>query len=93
MCLKLVNIWPKSNDLYEQQTFYAIMFSVGDMYFFHKNAISKNTAENTRYLPKVGYIPYLDTFMQRRKEMDIMTQKTMRNYASDLQSYKSVWRF
>ena len=29
------------------------MFSVGDMYFFHKNAISKNTAENTSYLPKV----------------------------------------
>jgi hypothetical protein len=30
------------------------MFSVGDMYFFHKKAISENTAENRSYLPKVG---------------------------------------
>jgi hypothetical protein len=31
------------------------MFSVGDMYFFYKNAIRRNTAENTSYLPKVGF--------------------------------------
>ena len=54
LCLKLVNIWPKSNDLYKQQTFYAMMFSVGDNVFSHKNAISKNTAEKTSCLPKVG---------------------------------------
>ena len=33
------------------------MFSVGDNEFSYKNAIIKNTAEKTNYLPKVGYKP------------------------------------
>jgi hypothetical protein len=32
------------------------MFSVGDNEFSYKNAIIKNTAEKTNYLPKVGYM-------------------------------------
>jgi hypothetical protein len=41
------------------------MFSVGEMYFFHKKAISENTAENTSYLPKVGL-----SFKQKGKPLN-----------------------
>jgi hypothetical protein len=37
------------------------MFSVGDNVFSHKNAISKNIAEKTSYLPKVEYIKSIST--------------------------------
>lgn len=42
--------------LYEQQTIFAIMFSVEDNEFSLINAVSKNTWEKPSYLPKADHI-------------------------------------
>jgi len=38
------------------------MFSIGDNVFSHKNATSKNTAEKTSYLPKIGLSGLINLF-------------------------------
>jgi PAS domain S-box-containing protein len=60
------------------------MFSVGDMYFFHKKAISENTAENTSYLPKVGHIQVKGIFQDITERTK--SEEKIRNFANIVES-------